>query len=60
VEEASWAATRGGASVVGWEDRIGGFEIGKEWDAQLIQLDYVAEGGEEGEDAGEGLGEYPG
>jgi len=39
VEEALWLATRGGAKVVGWEDRIGAFEVGMQWDAQLIKLD---------------------
>jgi guanine deaminase len=38
VEEALYLATRGGAKVVGLEDRIGGFEVGKDWDAQLIGL----------------------
>lgn len=38
VEEGLYLATRGGAKVVGLEDRIGGFEVGKDWDAQLIQL----------------------
>lgn len=38
VEEALYLATRGGAKVVGLEDRIGGFEVGKEWDAQVVDL----------------------
>lgn len=36
VEEVLFLATRGGAQVVGLEDKIGGFEVGKDWDAQLI------------------------
>lgn len=41
VEEALYLATRGGAKVVGLEDRIGAFEVGMDWDAQLIQLGTV-------------------
>lgn len=52
VEECLWLATRGGARVVGLADKIGGFEVGKEWDAQLIGLKLVAS-----DSAGEGLGE---
>ena len=43
VEEALYLATRGGAKVVGLEDRIGGFEVGKDWDAQLIGLAGVGD-----------------
>lgn len=41
VEEVLYLATRGGAQVVGLEDRVGGFEEGMEWDAQLIRLGGV-------------------
>lgn len=41
VEECLYLATRGGAEVVGLEERVGGFEVGKEWDAQLIGLGEV-------------------
>jgi guanine deaminase len=43
VEEALYLATRGGAKVVGLEDRIGGFEVGKDWDAQMVGLTGVGE-----------------
>ncbi|KAH7035555.1 uncharacterized protein B0I36DRAFT_429643 [Microdochium trichocladiopsis] len=43
VEEVLHLATRGGAEVVGLQDRIGGFDVGKEWDAQLIKLNAVPE-----------------
>ena len=36
IEEVLYLATRGGAKVVNFEDKIGGFGIGMEWDAQLI------------------------
>ncbi|KFH44574.1 guanine deaminase-like protein [Hapsidospora chrysogenum ATCC 11550] len=36
VEEVLYLATRGGAVVLGMEDRVGGFEVGKQWDAQLV------------------------
>ncbi|KAF4982745.1 hypothetical protein FZEAL_1698 [Fusarium zealandicum] len=45
VEEVLYLATRGGAEVVGLEDRIGGFDEGMEWDAQLIGLGSVDEDG---------------
>nr|OQO25915.1 hypothetical protein B0A51_07493 [Rachicladosporium sp. CCFEE 5018] len=38
VEEALYLATRGGAKVVGLESRIGGFEVGMDWDAQVVGL----------------------
>jgi len=38
VEEALFLATRGGAKVVGLENRIGGFEVGMDWDAQLVSI----------------------
>ncbi|KAK7618523.1 hypothetical protein IWX50DRAFT_565200 [Phyllosticta citricarpa] len=38
TEEALYLATRGGAQVVGLADRIGAFEVGMEWDAQMIGL----------------------
>ena len=41
IEEVLYLATRGGAKVVGLGDKIGGFEVGKEWDAQLIGLGSV-------------------
>lgn len=43
VEEALYLATRGGANVVGLEDRIGGFEVGKDWDAQMVSLTEVGD-----------------
>lgn len=48
VEEVLYLATRGGAKVVGMADRVGGFEVGLEWDAQLVGLDVVSEDGEMG------------
>lgn len=52
VEEALYLATLGGAKAVGLEDRVGSFEVGKEFDAQLIHLDHVSDDGELGEDRG--------
>lgn len=43
VEEALYLATRGGAKVVGLQDRIGGFEVGMDWDAQMVSLAAVGE-----------------
>ena len=53
VDEVLYLATRGGATVVGLEDRIGGFEAGMQWDAQLVSLGNVEDGGtREGETHG--------
>lgn len=46
TEEALYLATRGGAAVVGLADKVGGFDVGKEFDAQAIDLGGVREGGE--------------
>ncbi|KAI9681497.1 MAG: hypothetical protein M1817_002781 [Caeruleum heppii] len=53
VEEVLYLATRGGADVVGLGEKVGGFEVGWEWDAQLVGLGRVVgsspvEGGDEG------------
>ncbi|KAK4192395.1 putative guanine deaminase [Podospora australis] len=50
VEEVLFLATRGGAEVVDMKGRVGGFEVGMEWDAQLIGLGEEEE--EEEEDQG--------
>jgi guanine deaminase len=52
VEEGLYLATRGGAKVVGLESRIGGFEVGMDWDAQLIRLGSVNEKGDLSSDEG--------
>jgi guanine deaminase len=52
VEEGLYLATRGGAKVVGLESRIGGFEVGMDWDAQLIRLGSVGEKGDLSTDEG--------
>lgn len=49
VEEVLYLATRGGADVVGLPDRVGAFEVGMEFDAQLIGLGAVGEPAEGGE-----------
>ena len=46
TEESLYLATRGGARVVGLEEKIGGFEVGMDWDAQMISLGSVSEDGE--------------
>lgn len=50
TEEVLYLATRGGAKVVGLEDRIGGFEVGMDWDAQMVSLGEVGKDGEDGGD----------
>ncbi|KAF8427761.1 hypothetical protein EV426DRAFT_682828 [Tirmania nivea] len=47
VEEVLWFGTRGGARVMGLEEKVGGFEVGMEWDAILVGLGYVDEAGGE-------------
>ncbi|AEO70740.1 1c697144-ae1d-4a1c-8026-2f42c9a95c4a [Thermothielavioides terrestris] len=57
VEEVLFLATRGGAKVVGLEGKVGGFDVGMEWDAQLIGLTMVDDaggGGVEDEDGDAG------
>ncbi|KAI1734260.1 guanine deaminase [Xylaria scruposa] len=41
VEEVLYLATRGGAQVLGLADKVGVFEVGKQWDAQLVDLGTV-------------------
>lgn len=48
--EALYLSTRGGAKVVGLEDKVGGFEVGKEFDAQLIGFDVENIRGKEDEE----------
>jgi len=48
TEEALYLSTRGGAAVVGLESKVGGFEVGMEWDAQMIDLGEVDEQGNGG------------
>ncbi|KAI9050491.1 hypothetical protein LZ554_005654 [Drepanopeziza brunnea f. sp. 'monogermtubi'] len=48
AEEGLYLATKGGAKVVGLADKIGGFEVGMEWDAQLIGMGMV-DGEEKGD-----------
>ena len=50
VAEVLWFATRGGARVVGLEGKVGGFEVGMEWDAVLVGLGGVNGVGEVGFD----------
>lgn len=61
VEEVLYLATLGGAKVVGLEQKIGNFEVGKEWDALLVGLQEVdsEEEEEEEEDFGRVVAEGP-
>ncbi|KAK5001199.1 hypothetical protein LTR66_000077 [Elasticomyces elasticus] len=52
TEEVLYLATRGGARVVGLEDKIGGFEVGMDWDAQMVRLGTVSGDGQGGLDTG--------
>lgn len=45
TEEVLYLGTRGGADVVGLEGKVGGFEVGMEWDAQMVVLGAVEEEG---------------
>ncbi|KAM0608686.1 hypothetical protein D7B24_008909 [Verticillium nonalfalfae] len=50
AEEALFLGTRGGATILGLESAVGGFEVGKQFDAQLVGLGAVDHvGGREGE-----------
>lgn len=52
VEECLYLATMGGAKCLGLEGKVGGFEVGMEWDAQLVQLDDAAGEGGDGRGGG--------
>ncbi|KAG8167286.1 hypothetical protein KVR01_002975 [Diaporthe batatas] len=52
VEEVLHLATVGGARCVGLEGVVGGFEVGMQWDAQLVALGVVGEDGDGGGDLG--------
>ncbi|MCJ1306843.1 hypothetical protein MMC25_000486 [Agyrium rufum] len=52
VEECLYLATRGGAKCLGLEKKVGGFEVGMEFDAQTIDLGAAV--GDDGEDGGMG------
>lgn len=43
VDEVLYLATRGGAQVVGLAHRVGGFDVGLQWDAQLVELNLVGQ-----------------
>ena len=55
VEEVLYLATRGGAKVLGLQDRVGAFDVGMEWDAQLVRLGAVVG---DGDAAGEDMEDY--
>ena len=48
VEECLYLATKGGAKCLGLQGKVGGFEVGMEWDAQFVELDAAPADGEEG------------
>ncbi|KFA77213.1 hypothetical protein S40288_04575 [Stachybotrys chartarum IBT 40288] len=49
-EEALHLATRGGARCLGLQHRVGAFEVGMDWDAQLVGLGGVDEEGGQDDD----------
>lgn len=52
VEEVLFLATRGGAKLLGLEGTVGAFEVGMEWDAQMVSLGGAGEC--EGDEPGDG------
>ena len=46
-EECLYLATRGGARCLGLDEKVGRFEVGMEWDAQLVEVEMVKETEEE-------------
>ncbi|KAL8987178.1 MAG: hypothetical protein Q9169_008721, partial [Polycauliona sp. 2 TL-2023] len=56
VTECLFLATMGGAECLGLEKKVGAFEVGMEWDAQLVRLESVPEEGD-GSGGGEGKGD---
>lgn len=57
VEEVLYLATRGGAKCVGLDDKVGGFAVGMDWDAQLVGLASVGDDGLRDEGQGESFAE---
>ncbi|MCJ1432804.1 hypothetical protein MMC27_002161 [Xylographa pallens] len=56
VEECLYLATRGGAECLGLEHTVGAFEVGMEWDAQLVDLgEEIKEDGSTGTRGGVAL-----
>ncbi|KAL8929024.1 MAG: hypothetical protein Q9208_001467 [Pyrenodesmia sp. 3 TL-2023] len=45
VEECLYLATRGGAEVLGLSGKVGAFEVGMQWDAQMVRVERVEDGG---------------
>ena len=43
VEECLYLATLGGAQCLGLTHKIGSFQVGKQWDSQLIEIEVVPE-----------------
>ncbi|KAL9020309.1 MAG: hypothetical protein Q9185_002490 [Variospora sp. 1 TL-2023] len=56
VAECLHLATSGGAEVLGLGGKVGGFEVGMQWDAQLVRLDRVPTTTGEGDGGGIGIG----
>ena len=50
IEECLYLATAGGAKCLGLGSKIGRFDVGMEWDAQMIKLDDLSIGVNEGDD----------
>jgi guanine deaminase len=53
VDEVLYLATRGGAEILGLKERVGAFEVGMEFDAQLVSLGGVVGEIEEDDDEDE-------
>ncbi|KAL5614327.1 hypothetical protein BROUX41_004433 [Berkeleyomyces rouxiae] len=56
VEEVLYLATKGGAVVMGMEDKVGSFAVGMQWDAIQIKLATLTDEGGRTEDEGEDAG----
>lgn len=55
IEECLYLATRGGAKCLGLGGKVGAFEVGMEWDVQMVELDAAEDyDNAEGTGAGEG------
>ena len=60
VAEILYLGTLGGAKVMGLQDKIGNFAVGKEWDAIMVGLNEVPIPNDEEGDANENLEDDPG
>ena len=56
-KECLYLATMGGAKCLGLEGKVGAFEVGMEWDAQLVEVEKIGDGDDDDVEEGEAIGD---